>query len=163
MTEDNFEEFLKKAAQSYNVPPARTPREDMWSAIQAQRAAGPRVVYGGGSPAGESSTRRFGPKIWLGAAAAAMLLLATGVGIGRWSSSSTPAGSITAVNPPAASSSPDSIDPQSNGGAPEVSRVVATGESGVGGGARSASIGGRSEREGSARSAPTAGAGKHRE
>jgi hypothetical protein len=48
MTEDNFEEFLKKAAQSYNVPPARTPREDMWSAIQAQRAAGPRVVYGGG-------------------------------------------------------------------------------------------------------------------
>ena len=44
MTEDNFEEFLKKAAQSYNVPPARTPRDDMWSAIQAQRAAGPHVV-----------------------------------------------------------------------------------------------------------------------
>ena len=40
MTEDNFEEFLKKAAQGYNAPPARTPREDMWSAIQAQRASG---------------------------------------------------------------------------------------------------------------------------
>ena len=112
MTEDNFEEFLQKAAQSYNVPPARTPREDMWSAIQAQRAAGPRVVYGGGSSVPESSTRRFGSKIWLGAAAAAMLLVATGVGIGRWSASSTAPGPIAVVTPPAAPSTPDSIDPR---------------------------------------------------
>ena len=35
MTEDNFEEFLRKTAQGYNVPPARTPREEMWSTIQA--------------------------------------------------------------------------------------------------------------------------------
>ena len=46
MTEDNFEEFLKKTAQGYNVPPARTPREEMWGAIQSKRAAGPQVVYG---------------------------------------------------------------------------------------------------------------------
>jgi len=97
MTEDNFEEFLKKAAQGYNAPPARTPREDMWSAIQAQRAAGPRVVYGGGSATRESSGRRFGSKIWLGAAAAAVLFLATGVGIGRWSAN-TPS-SVVVVNP----------------------------------------------------------------
>jgi hypothetical protein len=97
MTEDNFEEFLKKAAQSYNAPPARTPREDMWSAIQAQRAAGPRVVYGGGSATRESSGRRFGSKIWLGAAAAAVLFLATGVGIGRWTAN-TPR-SVVVVNP----------------------------------------------------------------
>ena len=85
MTEDNFEEFLRKAAQGYNAPPARTPREDMWKAIQAERAAGPHVVYGGGSPVRESPVRRFDSRIWIGAAAAAVLLLATGVGLGRWS------------------------------------------------------------------------------
>ena len=90
MTEDKFEEFLQKAAQGYNEPPARTPREDMWSAIQAQRAAGPRVVYGGGSAMRESPVRRFGSRIWLGAAAAAVLFLATGVGIGRWSATYRP-------------------------------------------------------------------------
>jgi hypothetical protein len=99
MTEDNFEDFLKKAAQSYNAPPARTPREDMWSAIQAQRAAGPRVVYGGGSATGESSGRRFGSRVWLGAAAAAVLFLATGVGIGRWSASSNAPVSVATANP----------------------------------------------------------------
>ena len=99
MTEDKFEEFLQKTAQGYNVPPARTPREDMWSAIQAQRASGPRVVYGGGLPAREAPVRRFGSKVWLGAAAAAVLFLATGVGIGRWSASSNGSSSVTAVNP----------------------------------------------------------------
>jgi hypothetical protein len=98
MTEDKFEEFLQKAAQSYNAPPTRTPRDDMWSAIQAQRTSGPRVVYGGGLPARESSVRRFGSKVWLGAAAAAVLFLATGVGIGRWSASRNAPTSIAAVN-----------------------------------------------------------------
>jgi len=98
MTEDNFEEFLKKASQGYNVPPARTPREDMWSAIQAERAAGPRVVYGGGSPMPEPSVRRFSSRIWIGAAAAAVLLLATGVGLGRWSASSRTSGSAAVVS-----------------------------------------------------------------
>jgi hypothetical protein len=98
MTEDNFEEFLKKTAQGYNVPPARTPREDMWSAIQSQRAAGPRVVYGGGSRLREQAPRRFGSKVWLGAAAAALLLVATGVGIGRWTAGSSVTTSV-AVNP----------------------------------------------------------------
>ena len=100
MTEDKFEEFLQKEAQSYNVPPARTPRDDMWSAIQAERARGPRVVYGGGLPTRESSVRRFGSKVWLGAAAAAVLFLVTGVGIGRWSASRNTRSSIAAaVNP----------------------------------------------------------------
>ena len=115
MTEDNFEEFLRKAAQGYNVPPARTPREDMWSAIQAQRAAGPRVVYGGGSPMRESSGRRFGSKIWLGAAAAAVLLLATGVGLGRWSASSKTPASVAAVTPPGTGSSAGSSESASAG------------------------------------------------
>jgi hypothetical protein len=86
MTEDKFESFLKKTAQSYNTPPARVPRDEMWAAIQAKRAAGPRVVYGGGATY-VVGQRRFGTKVWLGAAAAAMLLVATGVGIGRWTAS----------------------------------------------------------------------------
>jgi hypothetical protein len=126
MTEDNFEEFLKDAAQGYNVPPARTPRDEMWSAIQAQRAAGPRVVYGGGSPVRESPVRRFGSKIWLGAAAAAMLLLATGVGIGRWSASPGNTSPVAVVSPPQIPPSPDSSAPQSTGTAPEEERAVAS-------------------------------------
>ena len=98
MTEDNFEEFLKKTAQGYNVPPARTPREEMWSTIQSKRAAGPQVVYGGGSQLREPAPRRFGSKVWLGAAAAALLLVATGVGIGRWTAGPRAVASV-AVNP----------------------------------------------------------------
>jgi hypothetical protein len=93
MTEDKFEDFLRKSAQSYNVPPARTPRDEMWSAIQAKRSAGPRVVYGGGSLR-QPSARRFGSKIWLGAAAAAALLLATGIGLGRWSATNDSPGKV---------------------------------------------------------------------
>jgi hypothetical protein len=124
MTEDNFEEFLKRAAQSYNAPPARTPREDMWSAIQAQRAAGPRVVYGGGSTVRESSGRRFGSRIWMGAAAAAVLFLATGVGIGRWSASSNTTRSAGTVTPPKPGPAPaltggSSINPGSYAGTVE--------------------------------------------
>jgi hypothetical protein len=101
MTEDKFEDFLRKSAQSYNVPPARTPRDEMWSAIQAKRSAGPRVVYGGGSLR-QPSARRFGSKIWLGAAAAAALLLATGIGLGRWSATNDSPGKFATVSPAAA-------------------------------------------------------------
>lgn len=155
MTEDKFEEFLKKAAQSYNVPPARAPREDMWSAIQAQRAAGPRIVYGGGSPAGESSVWRFGSRIWMGAAAAAMLLLATGVGIGRWSASSNTPGAITAANPPATQVPPDSRGPQSTGAEPEDVGTVASNGGRVGGGETSAP--GAAVRSGGSRQVDTNG------
>jgi hypothetical protein len=101
MSEDKFEEFLKKAAQSYNVPPVRTPRDEMWSAIQSKRSAGPRVVYGGGSLR-QSSERKFGSSFWLGAAAAAVLLLATGVGVGRWSARNEASVKVVTVKPPTA-------------------------------------------------------------
>jgi hypothetical protein len=127
MTEDKFEEFLKNATKSiYNVPPARTPREEMWSAIQAQRAAGPRVVYGGGSSMGESSARRFSSKIWLGAAAAAVLLLATGVGIGRWSTSSNTSGSVAAVNSLKTDSVPVATEGASSGAVTGAPAAVAS-------------------------------------
>jgi len=148
MTEDKFEEFLQRAAQGYNVPPARTPREDMWSAIQAQRAAGPRVVYGGGLPARDTSVRRFSSKMWLGAAAAAVLFLATGVGLGRWSASRNASSSVAAINPattgsstaspeapstsvPAGGDAGDASPNQTAASGPETSSPAATGRNTV--------------------------------
>jgi hypothetical protein len=133
MTEDNFEKFVKKAAQGYNVPPARAPREDMWSAIQAQRAAGPRVVYGGGSPVRQPSVRRFGSRIWLRAAAAAVLLLATGVGLGRWTASSNTPASVAVVNPPKLVAPFTAIEEAPTPGAPEGTGAVATSKTDAGG------------------------------
>jgi hypothetical protein len=123
MTEDKFEDFLKKAAQGYNVPPVRTPRDEMWSAIQAKRAAGPRVVYGGGSLR-QPSERRFGSRIWLGAAAAAVLLLATGVGLGRWSATNQAPGKVASADPHAAN--PQTANPQSANPQTAVPAGVAT-------------------------------------
>lgn len=88
MTEDDrIDEIIRSAASEYNRPPA-TPRDEMWAAIQAaHHAPGPRlhVMAGGASPA-HAASRRFPPRYsWLGAAAAAVLLVATGIGIGRLS------------------------------------------------------------------------------
>lgn len=106
MSDEKFEEFLKSAAQSYNAPPARVPRDEMWDAIKAERSAGPRVVYGGVSHVrGEN---RFGAKTWW-AAAAALLLVASGIGIGRWSASSGAPGLNTA-SAPAAKGAPSPSD-----------------------------------------------------
>ena len=81
MNDEKFEDFIRDAAKAYNTPPARTPREDMWNAIQAERSAGPRVVYGG-APVIRSGEKRFSSKIWW-AAAAGIVLVASGIGIGR--------------------------------------------------------------------------------
>jgi hypothetical protein len=107
MTEDKFEEFLRKQAQSYNAPPVRAPREEMWNAIQATRTTGPRLVYGGGLLR-DLSERRFGSKVWLGAAAAAVLLVATGVGIGRWTAAPNDRAQLIAAGPHPTAPSPTS-------------------------------------------------------
>ena len=88
--DDRIDEIIRSAADDYNSPPA-TPRDEMWAAIQAARSApGPRlhVTTGGAAPLGGYATSRSyaGKYAWLGAAAAAVLLVATGVGIGRWTS-----------------------------------------------------------------------------
>ena len=84
MSDEKFEQFVKNAAQSYNAPPARVPREEMWESIKAARSAGPRVIYGGGSHL--RAENRFGVKAWW-AVAAALLLVTSGIGIGRWTAS----------------------------------------------------------------------------
>jgi hypothetical protein len=97
MTDDNdrIDEIIRKEAGGYNRP-GDVPRDEMWNAIQAARqstAAGPRLLVSAGSPSrstndGYSVSHRSAPRYaWFGLAAAAVLLVATGVGIGRWTSS----------------------------------------------------------------------------
>src|SRR2546423_3809713 len=84
---DKIDELIRKAAEDYNRPPTVVPRDEMWSAIEAarkQRAGRPLHIV---APTERHSIRRYA---WLGVAAAAVLLIATGVGIGRWSTASVP-------------------------------------------------------------------------
>lgn len=98
--EPRIDEIIRNAASDYNRPPA-TPKDEMWTAIQsAQTNAGPRlhVTAGGASRSASNDGYRtaawVSPKVmWLGMAAAAAILLAAGVGIGRLMNNS---GSTTA-------------------------------------------------------------------
>lgn len=77
MTEDpKFKEFLHREAEHYNRPPAEVPRDEMFAAIQAARAArrtpAPRRV--GSTPPRPRYT------MWIGMAATLLI----GVGIGRF-------------------------------------------------------------------------------
>lgn len=103
--EDRIDEIIRNAASDYNRPPA-TPRDEMWSAIETARAnaaAGPKLhVTAGGSstPGGYRDNNKFGTRYaWFGMAAAAVLLIATGVGIGRYTSkpTSAPIGEVPGV------------------------------------------------------------------
>jgi hypothetical protein len=79
--QDRIDEIIAKAASDYNRPPS-TPRDEMWTAIQAARSsAAPKLHIVHAAP------KRFGTRFaWIGMAAAAVLLVATGVGIGRFTS-----------------------------------------------------------------------------
>ena len=88
--EDRIDEIIRSAASEYNRPPV-TPREEMWTAIQAARSApGPRLhVAAGGSQPGYAGQKKFGQRFaWIGMAAAAVLLIGAGIGIGRWTNQS---------------------------------------------------------------------------
>lgn len=71
MSDDRFENLLRKAARDYHRPP-ETPREELWARIEAERRrrrAAPRVVV-------------LRPAWRWGLGMAAVLLL--GIAIGRW-------------------------------------------------------------------------------
>lgn len=116
MTEDNrIDEIIRSAASEYNRPP-EVPRDEMWTAIQAARSApGPRLhVAAGGSSAGYIAGRKFKPQLmWIGMAAAAGLLIATGIGIGRWTNGTAPSVArqpgvtVIAEAPPPVQSNPE--------------------------------------------------------
>lgn len=71
MTDDNFENFLQRAARDYNAPPS-TPRDAMWARIEAER----RVR----SSTATSHGARVHRWLMVGAAIAAMLLVGIGIG-----------------------------------------------------------------------------------
>jgi len=82
MTEDRFEERLRRAAQDYHRPPA-TPREELWDRIAAARAARQRRVIA------------IRPVLRWGVGIAA--LLALGIAIGRWSARGGESSTLPAV------------------------------------------------------------------
>jgi hypothetical protein len=87
--EEKWNEALRDLARDYNQPPMIVPREAMWAAIVAgQRRGRPRILQ---------FSRRFAPL-----AAAAVIVLAVGIGIGRVSISrptGTPIAGTTAATP----------------------------------------------------------------
>ena len=89
MQDGELDELLSAAAREYHEPVA-TPREAMWQAVERARAPRRR------RPARVLAFRR-----WLPLAAAATLLLAAGVGIGRLSKDDAP-GTVVTEPPPAA-------------------------------------------------------------
>ena len=82
MLDDRFDDQLQDSARDYNTPPA-TPREEMWTAIQARRAEAEKTEKTEVSREGVvpiRPLRRLRPLRWpIGIAA----LLALGVGLGR--------------------------------------------------------------------------------
>ncbi len=87
MSDEQFEEFLKREAQAYNPPPSAVPREEMWETIRASRAAhaaagreaGASPRFGGAMPIRKDKpTLRYASLIGM----AATLVL--GIGIGRY-------------------------------------------------------------------------------
>jgi hypothetical protein len=70
MDDDRLDDLLRDAAKDYH-PPVPTPREEIWAGIERRRAAARR------------GRRGWSPRRWLPLAAAAAMVLATGIGIGR--------------------------------------------------------------------------------
>jgi hypothetical protein len=131
--EDRIDEKIRSLSADYNRPP-ETPRDEMWAAIQAARTAlGPKLhVAGGASSAkfgGYRDSNRFGSRYtWIGMAAAAALLIATGVGIGRWTSKPVAQGTlrepgvtVVAESPAAVSETPNDEIPSPQPSAPQPS------------------------------------------
>ncbi len=72
MSEDRFEDFVRRAVKGYRPPP-ETPREAMWARIVAERLE-----------RRQKRQLRHGRQVqWWGWAAAAAAVLAVGIGIGR--------------------------------------------------------------------------------
>jgi hypothetical protein len=77
MSEDKFEEFLRREAKGYNAPPLNVPREEMFAAIQDGR----RQTADGSRDGGR---QKWTPRVaWIGMAATLLI----GVAIGKYAMS----------------------------------------------------------------------------
>ena len=72
MSDDRFEDFVRRTAQGYHRPP-QTPREQMWARIVAERA----------ERKAELARRPPARVLWVRWGLAAAAVLALGIGIGR--------------------------------------------------------------------------------
>jgi hypothetical protein len=85
MTDDRFEDFVRRTAQDYHRPPG-TPRDEMWARIVAERVARQQGVHRRPSP-GRVGWGGASPSIvrwrWVRWGLAAAAVLALGIGIGR--------------------------------------------------------------------------------
>jgi hypothetical protein len=118
VSDERFEEMLRRAARDYRAPGA-TPRDEMWAAIErARRARHPAA------PA-----RR--PLAGVAAAAGIAAVLALGVAIGRWTADSGPPPSTLGVGLPAGSVAAPALAPQLDTAVlpAEPARAVAVAES----------------------------------
>jgi len=136
MSDAQFEEFIKREAQAYNPPPAETPRDEMWSAIRAQRAAnasGTRPVSSAPRVGGAMPNRSDKPTLRFALIGMAATLL-LGIGIGRYAMQRDAAVSQLASqielamtgNVPSSSPFPDSMPdgPIGRADAPDASLVT---------------------------------------
>ncbi|HEX6807631.1 MAG TPA: hypothetical protein VF118_06560 [Gemmatimonadaceae bacterium] len=105
MSDDKFDEFLQRAARSYHEPPA-TPREEMWTRIEAERRARRLAV--------PTQRRRW----WLTASAlAATLLLGIAIGTRMQRANTGPAMLPTVAIGPSAPATPSAPTRSPTGGA----------------------------------------------
>ncbi len=72
MSDDRFDQFLKREAATYNPPPP-TPRDELWARIETAR-----------SDTGVKGIAPVFRRPWLRAVTAVAALLVLGIGIGRW-------------------------------------------------------------------------------
>ena len=99
MSQERFDEWVKSAAQDYNRPPDIPPRDAMWETIEARgrrpQAAGANLDTYRSAPLGA----RRSALAWFPLAAAAMLLLAAGIGVGYWMRGESPSRVANAPTP----------------------------------------------------------------
>lgn len=109
MTDDErFEQLVRDAAADYGAPRDEVPREAMWEAIRARRAAAPVT------PPVPTSASRHTRRNWVWMGMAAMLLL--GVAVGRYATHrDANAGPAAAVTPSSALANRAAATPASGG------------------------------------------------